>query len=294
MKINAFHEYPMENKEFPLSCSFTKGDFFFPMHYHQEVEMIYVEKGSIIIHVLQKSYEVKEGQLVIIGCNHIHSYVHKEKSLNNQFHLLIFDWKFLKRIIGTVKAEQQVYPILFDVNIIDTKYNEGLKPLRHLFQQLSLEGMNKEGGSDFVLLGCLYELVGLLIRYGEFDSSYKPNMKQIEKEHQLLSKVNAYIFKNYQSGITLSGSAKDLGYSEFHFARQFKRYTGITFKQYLTHYQVSMAREDIVNDTLTITAVAFKHGFNSVKTFNRVFKNYFGLAPTVYRKKVNHSDEPAN
>ena len=183
------------------------------------------------------------------------------------------------------EEEHLLYPIFFDVTIIDTNHNTGLKGIGRLFQNLSLSQLSNEAGRKFVMLGQLHELIGRLISHGNFNENYDYNIKQMEKEHELLSRVNKYIFSSYQTGITLASASKALGYSEFHFARQFKRYTGITFKQYLTHYQISMAKEDVLNNEMSIMEIAFKHGFNSVKTFNRVFKSYFGMPPTVYRKE---------
>lgn len=292
MKLEAFHEHPFKSKKFPITSHLNHGAFAFPLHYHQEVEMIYVESGCVEISVLQKDYVIKAGQLVIIGCNHIHSYNNPVENEEVSFHILMFDWKFFQNFTENIDIEKLLYPIFFDVTIIDTNLNKGLKSICKIMHKLSIEDFNSEAGREFLLLGQLHELVGCLIRYGNFNDHFDYSMKQMEKEHELLSKVNEHIFEFYKTGITLTSASKALGYSEFHFARQFKRYTGITFKQYLTHYQISMAKEDVLNGDFSITEIAFKHGFNSVKTFNRVFKSYYGMAPTVYRKSQNSLHEP--
>ncbi len=294
MKQEIFHEGPLLTKDFPVMCYFHKDRFVFPMHYHHEVEMIFVESGEVSISVLQKEYKVKAGQLVIIGCNHIHSYNQRHPDEDSGFHVLRFDWKFFNDMADDKEIQKQLYSILFDVTVLDTSGVPGLKPMKQIFQWMSLETMNVQYGRKFILLGYLYKIMGLLIRFGDFADNYDYDFKQMEKEHELLSRVNAYIFEHYSDGITLTSAAMDLGYSEFHFARQFKRYTGITFKQYLTHYQISMAKDDVLKDEMTIIEVAYKHGFNSVKTFNRVFKNYYGMSPTAYRKEMNSLNEPVN
>jgi AraC-like DNA-binding protein len=286
MKIEAYHEHPFGKLRFPIDCHAHTKAFTFPLHFHQEVEMIYVEKGSVSISVLQKDFTITEGQLVIVGCNHIHSYNHVVEVEESVFHVLIFDWKFFKNFADDEEIEKLLYPVFFDVTIVDSNNIPGIKNLYKLFRKLSQSNLKTEIGNKFNILGYLYEIVGDLISYGNFNSDYKYSMKQMEKEHELLSKVNNYIFKHYKSGITLTSVSKAIGYSEFHFARQFKSFTGITFKQYLTHYQILMAKEDVLADEMAITEIAFKHGFNSVKTFNRLFKSYFGVAPTVYRKET--------
>lgn len=293
MKNDAFHEHPLKKMNMPIRCNYNKDSFTFPLHYHQEVEMIYVEKGSVHISVLQKDYEIREGQLVIIGCNHIHSYKGRPEGSNKKsFHILLFDWRHLLRHFDQ-EVEKLLYPLFFDVTVVDTNKIPGLSTIGKTFNTLSMENLNDTAGSQFIKMGQLLKLIGYLLRFGNFESHFDYMSNQMEKEHELLSKVNDYIFTHYHQGITLTSTAKTLGYSEFHFARQFKRYTGVTFKQYLMHYQISMAKEDVLDGDLTIVEVSDKHGFNSVKTFNRVFKTYFGVAPTVYRKQIKDQDSDA-
>lgn len=252
--------------------------------------MIFVDRGRTYVSVMQKDYELKEGQLAIIGCNHIHSYFEKEEKdplgdEHTKFYIMKINWDFLKAYGDDQEIQKLLYPILFDVNIIDTNNAPLFKEVRSIFAKIHMEKIADQDGKLFFLMSYLYQLIGIIIRGMTFDDSMLVNSKYMEKEHDLLSHVNEYMFKEYQSGIDLLTMATALGYSEFHFSRQFKRFTGITFKQYLTHYQISMAKEDVMESKETIAEIAYKHGFNSVKTFNRLFKSYYGVAPTIYRKK---------
>lgn len=290
MKNEAFHEHSLNSNEYPLRCGLSNQRFSFPPHYHQDLEMIYVDRGSAFVSVMQKDYELKEGQLAIIGCNHIHSYYESDTKDRlgedvTKFYIMRINWDFLKIYGDDEDLQKQLYPILFDINIIDTYNAPMFKEVKSIFAKLHLEKIADNDGKMFFLLSYLYLLMGIIIRGMSFDDSLDVNYKQMEKEHELLSKVNEFIFREYQSGIDLTMISTALGYSEFHFSRQFKRFTGITFKQYLTHYQISMAKEDVLESKLTIAEIAYKHGFNSVKTFNRLFKSYYGVAPTVYRQK---------
>lgn len=60
------------------------------------------------------------------------------------------------------------------------------------------------------------------------------------------------------------------------------------FREFLNSYrleQVQSALSDPVFDSETITTIAFDSGFNSIPSFNRVFKAQFGVAPTEYRDR---------
>lgn len=286
MLDKAFHEDPLINR-FKISCTKACGEFNFPLHFHREVEMVYVSKGSLKISVMQKDYTLTENQLAIIGCNHLHAYISDNsttKDQNIEYYILLFDWEFLSHIFTGEEEQRLLYPLIFNVSVSKCDDESPLSFVESFLDELSRETMEKAKANQFILLGGLHRFIGQLIRYGEFGNEAGNNLKKMKKEHQLLAKTNDYIFKEYMKGISLRDASIALGYSEYHFSRQFKRVTGITFKKYLVHYQISMAREDVIEGSIPITEIAYKHGFNSVKTFNRIFKEYFHQAPTEYRK----------
>lgn len=60
------------------------------------------------------------------------------------------------------------------------------------------------------------------------------------------------------------------------------------FREFLNSYrleEVQSALSDPVFDAAPITTIAFDSGFNSIPSFNRVFKAQFGVAPTEYRDR---------
>ncbi|MEO9783550.1 MAG: AraC family transcriptional regulator [Parasphingorhabdus sp.] len=60
------------------------------------------------------------------------------------------------------------------------------------------------------------------------------------------------------------------------------------FREFLNSYrlkEVQSALSDPMFDAAPITTIAFDSGFNSIPSFNRVFKAEFGVAPTEYRDR---------
>jgi len=101
-----------------------------------------------------------------------------------------------------------------------------------------------------------------------------------------------HIKETYTSRITLEEVSEVGGLSRYHFTRAFKRVMGISFSDYLNHLRVKKAEEALANPDLTISEVAFSVGFNSLRQFERAFKNTSGKTPLDYRRekciKVRH------
>jgi transcriptional regulator GlxA family with amidase domain len=83
--------------------------------------------------------------------------------------------------------------------------------------------------------------------------------------------------------ITLDSLAAYAGFSRYTLSRMFRQHTGYTFTQCLSKRRVDMAMELLSGTKIPVTQVALQCGFNSIATFNRVFREIRGCTPTQYR-----------
>jgi AraC-like DNA-binding protein len=92
-----------------------------------------------------------------------------------------------------------------------------------------------------------------------------------------------YVNENYMDDVTLDSLAAYAGFSRYTLSRMFRQHTGQTFTQYLNKRRVTMAEELLASTKVPVTQVALQCGFNSIATFNRVFRDVRGCTPTQYR-----------
>jgi AraC-like DNA-binding protein len=97
-------------------------------------------------------------------------------------------------------------------------------------------------------------------------------------------RVLAFINKNFSSPITTEEAADVAMMSVSYFSCMFKAFNGKTFTEYLNDLRVRKAMERLKKTPDTITDICFGTGFNSIATFNRIFKSVAGLSPSQYRK----------
>lgn len=64
-----------------------------------------------------------------------------------------------------------------------------------------------------------------------------------------------------------------------------------SFRKLLNDHRVDEAQLLLRNSTLQVTQIAFDVGFNSLASFNRVFKETSGVAPTEYRAAMHAPEE---
>ncbi|MCE3233713.1 MAG: bacterial regulatory helix-turn-helix s, AraC family protein [Rickettsiaceae bacterium] len=89
-----------------------------------------------------------------------------------------------------------------------------------------------------------------------------------------------------QSGFNRTKLAETLHIGEHLLSRiiniEFKK----SFSDIANDYRVREARELLERTEIPVTSISFDVGFNSIASFNRVFKNYTGKAPTEYREDM--------
>lgn len=79
--------------------------------------------------------------------------------------------------------------------------------------------------------------------------------------------------------------AAELGTNKLYLSNAISRHSGLTFSEYLSRCRLEYAKEILLNDhTTKIEAIALMCGFNSVRTFYRLFQKAYQLTPSEFRR----------
>ncbi len=112
---------------------------------------------------------------------------------------------------------------------------------------------------------------------------YDPAAEQpfVDKVKQLLDVDHVYRGMN----LNRARLAALVGISEYHLSRVINHHFGKSFHELINSYRVEEAKRRLQNDAAQITTIGFEAGFNSIASFNRVFKVKTGMSPTEFRAK---------
>jgi AraC-like DNA-binding protein len=117
-----------------------------------------------------------------------------------------------------------------------------------------------------------------------------PLTERHRNESSIMNFILDYIAENYRNRITLKTVADALGYDYFYFSRIFCSVFGMHFNDYLNTYRFNAAVSLLLKTNLPITQVALESGFQSIRTFNDVFRRKTGSAPAEYRKQKKRAE----
>jgi transcriptional regulator GlxA family with amidase domain len=71
--------------------------------------------------------------------------------------------------------------------------------------------------------------------------------------------------------------------SKASFAREFRRYTGCTFTEFLNRVRLDHARRLLLTSADSVATIAYAAGFSNLSHFNRLFRRTYGHPPSADR-----------
>ncbi len=243
----------------------------FPPHLHEAIEVVYVTDGDIELGVGQELYHMDEGDFAIVFPNVIHHYQVFGKKENKVIYLYLDPTLFpsyykelqIYSPKNPVVKKEQVHPDV--VNAI--KYLAGITEgnpmliqayvqmiLAHVFAEMPMVDKSTVGSDDLI-----YNAV-------------------------------EYVAKNFREKISLEKMAYDLCVSKYVLSRMFAKTFHCNFSKYVNGVRLNYAVAALENTMDSITNICLDCGFESQRTFNRVFKDRYKITPREYRKRMEHNN----
>lgn len=105
-----------------------------------------------------------------------------------------------------------------------------------------------------------------------------------EGQIETIIKVRNYIDTHYDQKINLDDVSRAQFVSKYHLLRLFKRYYGMTPRQYLIDKRIEKSKAHL-SEGMSVTEVCFAVGFESVGSFSSLFKAKTGKSPSEYQKE---------
>ena len=120
---------------------------------------------------------------------------------------------------------------------------------------------------------------------------YKTELKRIkricfsnDKQIEVVIDLKNYINNNYENDLNLDFLSHTKFISKYHLLRLFKKYYGITPRQYLIDKRIEASKEKLKNN-LSVTETCFAVGFESVGSFSTLFKTKTSKSPSEYQRE---------
>jgi AraC-like DNA-binding protein len=251
-------------------------------HYHEEYELFLNLKGKGIRIVGDSMDYYEAPELIFMGGNLPHLFKNEENSENqsSDFIVIKFSESFCGESIFNIPEFHSLKKLL-------TNSKRGLiysKKTLQLVKKDILEISESEGINRMLLFIKIFKTLSEA-NDSYFLSSEAFFLKAPNKGENRIKKVLDYITDNYIEDITLDDLSEVAFMTTNSFCRYFKSRTGKTVFQFIREFRINKACEMLINGNKGITDICFDSGFNSLSTFNRIFKSLKNISASEYKVK---------
>lgn len=240
------------------------SDEYFAPHFHKSFELTYVVRGTAKLKIGEEERILTEGCFAIVPPYEFHSFFVDENSL-------IWVGVFANTYVKTFSK-------LIEETVGETAFFVCSESVRKFFEDNMVKPLEEPQfgiANDDELLrvkACLYAVC----------SEYLRTVKRIpkSKNSDVLVQILEYVSQNFQDDISLQSIAKFLGYNYQYLSKIFNRTMHINFKTLVNHYRFEYARQQLLNNPeKSISEIAFESGFQSIRSFNRIYREISGSTP---------------
>lgn len=114
----------------------------------------------------------------------------------------------------------------------------------------------------------------------------QPLNQRVFRYYRRLARVKEYVEGHYAEPLSLPKMAEIARLETTYFSKFFRQKTGMRYHDWLSQTRVQHAVQIMSSQDTSITEIAFAVGFQNLRTFERAFKKYVGVAPRSFRKEV--------
>lgn len=264
-----------------------------PPHRHHYFELLYILDGQGVHIINDNHYDYAAGTLFMLTPEDAHTF-----KPNRATHCCIIDFSRSlferKPKSGHDRAELSEFFVRLEYifhhhshlkgNIIAGRNEADL--FDKLIKQLVSEKTQQPVFTNLVTQNIVFLLLQLIARIiSEESSGIGPVSKAQNRLHEITGYIQQHIYN--KSLLRIESLAAHFHKTPDHINRSFKRQTGLTLKEYINGYKMSLVESRLLYSELTISEIADELQFTDESHLNKVFKKHKGQTAKQFRLAEN-------
>lgn len=273
-------------REQPFCCYHNYNmtyPFQIPVHWHPEIEILYVIRGPLKVIIEGEEYTGGQGDVFCVNPGELHFM--DPASAEIDYYALLFPLELLSFQLEDALDRDFFQPIRDHSRILPhhPQSPKNTAILRYLFTRIIRAEQEPDSTAKQLNLRIL-----LLSLLREFGASGLHTPRSSRGNDPMQRELLTYLQQNYMEPLRLEDLSKQFHLSEKYLSRYFKQHFHLTLTQYLMHLRLTHARHLLETGDLPVTEVALQSGFSNVSHFIRSFHAAFQMSPLQYRKSTLH------
>ena len=262
VKISPTENYPSPNHPSEYFFIWKEGRIL------EEFQINYITEGEGILENSHGVFSLKTGSIFITFPGVWHRYKPLGKTGWKE-NYIGFDGEIARKLVAVPQfnPEKPVFNLGIKEELIDTYLK--------IFDLVEKE----HPGFQQIASGMIIKLLGYIV---SFEKQKGFSGKRIA---QVIEAIRFEMRQNIEKYLDLKSMALKHNVSYSYFRKMFKKYTGVSPRQYHLQLQIMRAKELLISTDKSIKEISYELGFQSIFYFSNMFKKKEGTTPSAYRNK---------
>lgn len=132
-------------------------------------------------------------------------------------------------------------------------------------------------------------------REGKKLLKYQNNQLAYDEISNILDRIDTFVVKNkgfLNPELSLDLLSRSVNIPRHHISQAINQTLNINFNDYINFQRIEFVKKELLNPAkkhYNIAALAFESGFNSISTFNEVFKKFTSMTPSEFKKSKKYN-----
>jgi AraC-like DNA-binding protein len=249
-------------------------------HWHREMELIHIERGSAHFTIHGASVDAARGDVLFVRPGEIHAGHGVARWV-----AIVFDWRLLA---GPADVCQSRYldPLRDGRLRLPTTVVRARATIGGAVRAILDAERHERPGYELAIKALLTSAVASLFEHGEIETSLEGQDERRARSAERVKKALELVRTRYAERLDLSDLARAAGLSPYYFCRAFKAVVGQSPLQYMNRYRIERASVLLAEPARRVTDVALDTGFGHLSYFIRTFKTLKGCTPAEYQRRL--------
>jgi AraC-like DNA-binding protein/mannose-6-phosphate isomerase-like protein (cupin superfamily) len=282
---------PTGGQDFPVSAYLGNLENYVthevPWHWHREIEVLIVIKGTALVYLGEECVSLSVGQGLFCNSNVLHRIVSEgtEKCI---FHSIVLDPSIVGGNADSIFSQKYVFPLTQAHNLPFVMFT-GEYPWHKVCLsaiEAAHDACTEEfDGYEFTIREEMSTLWFLIMKHCHDEVFSADHSSSVDTRRT--RRILKYIHAHYQDPITLQDLADTVNICPRECQRCFKKVLHMTPTAYILQYRLELAMDMLSSTDLSVMEICVSTGFNSPSYFSKMFRRHFGKSPNEFRQRKN-------
>lgn len=287
MRKELWENTELVNKTFPVNVFHTRflDHQHLGLHWHDHLEWVLIEQGHAVYQIGAQHIQAGPGDILCINSGELHAAFQPHQSFT--LYAVVFHPSLLNPYHDDYETMNRMSPFLGGTRRFRSRINREdprYPVIRSTLESLIKEFQDRTDGEEASVRALCLLLFNWYARW------FSEELNTSSRAHTFLEKAERYkeLFTYMEEGFRENPSVKQAAervhLSPYHFCREFKELTGLTFVQYVQQQRIHEAERLLRDTPLSISEIAERVGCGSINGFSNLFRQHKGYPPSKARE----------